>query len=215
MDAIRKELLGFLMILALFALACGLLEEDATEISYEEQIPFSFTVDANQVCPDDMDCEEDAQPAPQDQDLEPIEVADDIDVVEETGREELRDYAGKFESITITEIEYAVSDNSLTFDLPQTTMYVGEPGSESREDDGVVELATIPSVPDGEDEEGTAEVTEANLQPASDLFQSLDFALIMYGEPKIKEGQDLPPSGSAEVDLEIIVEFVANPQTID
>ncbi|MFW5967137.1 MAG: hypothetical protein ACOCV2_06445 [Persicimonas sp.] len=215
MDAIRKELLGFLMVLALFALACGLLEEDATEVTYEEQIPFSFTVDADEVCPDDIDCEEDAQPAPEDQELEPIEVADDIDVVEETGNEELREYAGHFESITVTEIEYDVSDNSLTFDLPQTMVYVDEPGSESREDDGVVELATIPSIPDGEDEEGTAEVTEANLEPASDLFQSLDFAVIAYGEPKIKEGQDLPPSGSAEVDLTIVVEFVANPQTID
>lgn len=215
MDTIRKELLGFLMVLALFALACGLIDEDATEVTYEEEIPFSFTIDANELCAEGEPCDQEEGKAPEDIELEPFEFGEDLDVVEQTGNDKLEEYAGHFESITITAIDYDVSDNDLTFDLPQTTLFVGEPGSESREDEGVVELATIPSVPAGEDDEGSAEVTEANQEPASDLFQSLDFAVITYGEPEIKEGQDLPPSGSADLELAIIVEFVANPQTID
>lgn len=205
----ERQSMIFLAVLAIFSLACGLIDDEDTNITYEEEIPQSFTVNADGLC---QNCPSEQAPAPADQELTPIELAKDIDVVAETGNDKLDDYAGSFRSIEITRIDYKVEGNDLTFDLPPTTLYVGPMGSESKDDEGVVQLATIPSIAAETNKSGTAEVSDSSRSASSDLFKDLKLSSIVYAEPMVKEGQPLPPSGSAKITLTIHVAFTANPQ---
>lgn len=208
----HRQSLIFLVVLAGFSLACGLLDDDATNVSYTEQIPYSFDVDANNLCPQSMDCSQTPTNAPADQELQPIEFASDVDIVEETGNEKLRDFTGVFRSIEVTRIDYKVEGNDLTFDLPPTTLFIGPKGAQSKDDEDVVELATIPTVPAGENKSGAATVSDEGRSASADVFQNLKFAAVVYATPMIKQGQQLPPSGNAKVTLTIHVKFTANPQ---
>lgn len=208
----EKQSLIFLAVLVVFSLACGIIDDEDTNVTYEEQLEQSFTVDANQLCPQDVDCQANQQPAPADQELQPIEVSKDIDVVAETGNQELADVAGSLRAIEITRIDYQVGGNDLTFDLPPTTLYVGPMGSTSKDDDGVVELATIPTVPAGENKSGRAEVSDSSRAASSELFKDLKLSTVVFAQPVVKKDQLLPPSGSADVKLTIHVAFTANPQ---
>ncbi len=202
----------FLAVLVIFSLACGIIDDEDTNVTYEEAIPQSFTIDANQLCPQDVDCSANQQPAPADQALEPVEVVKDIDVVEETGNDKLDDFAGAFRSIEITAIDYKVEGNDLTFDMPDTTIYVGPMGSTSKDDEGVVELATIPSIPAKENKSGSARVSASSRSASSDLFQDLKLSTVVFAQPEVKKDQPLPPSGDAKMTLTIHVKFTANPQ---
>ncbi|MFP4596675.1 MAG: hypothetical protein ACLFVJ_00400 [Persicimonas sp.] len=214
MNGLERQSIGFLIVLAAFALACGLLDDDDTNVTHEEAIPFSFDIDANELCPQDdpaVDCDAE-EDAPTDVELEPIEFAVDIDVVEKTGNEELRDYTNAFRSIEITSIEYQAANNDLNFDLPDTTLYLGPLGSERTDDEGVVELATIPEIAAGQDDSGRATVAQAGRDASSELLQNLEAAAVAYAQPVIEEGEPLPPSGDATMNITINVEFTANPQ---
>lgn len=214
MNGLERQSIGFLIVLAAFALACGLLDDDDTNVTFDEDIPFSFDINANELCPQDnpdVNCDAEGD-APTDVELDPIEVAVDIDVVERTGNEELRDYTGAFRSIEITSIDYQAQNNDLNFDLPDTTLYLGPLGSENTDDEGVVELATIPEIAAGQDDSGSATVAQAGRDASSELLQNLQAAALVYAQPMIEEGEPLPPSGDATMNITINVEFTANPQ---
>jgi hypothetical protein len=208
----ERQSLIFLSVLVIFSLACGLLDDEDTNVSYTEELPQSFTIDANQLCPEGEDCSGNSVPAPADQQLATIEFAGDIDVVEETGRTELRDYAGKFRSIEIVRVDYAVAGNDLTFDLPETKLFLAPMGVDSKDHEDAVELATIPTVAAGTNKNGKAVVAEAGRSASSDLLQNLQLSTIVFAQPVVKEGQDMPPSGSAEMKVTVHVKFTANPQ---
>lgn len=208
----ERQSLIFLSVLVIFSLACGLLDDEDTNVSYTEQIAQSFTIDADQLCPEGQNCSEASVPAPSEQQLDPIEFAAEIDVVEQTGRTELRDYTGAFRSIEIIRIDYAVAGNDLTFDLPPTTLYLAPMGVDSKDHEDAVELATIPTVPAGENKNGKAVVAEAGRSASSDLLQKLQLSTIVFAQPTVKEGQPMPPSGTANMKLTIHVKFTANPQ---
>ncbi len=214
MNGLERQSIGFLIVLAVFALACGLLDDDDTNVTFEEAIPFSFDVNANELCPQDdpqVDCDAEGS-APTDVELDPIEFALDIDVVEKTGNEELQDYTGAFRSIVITSIEYEAVNNDLNFDLPPTTLYLGPLNSENTDDEGVVELATIPQIGAGQDDSGTAPVAQAGQDASNELLQNLQAATLVYAQPVIEEGDPFPPSGDTTMKITINVEFTANPQ---
>jgi hypothetical protein len=202
----------FLSVLVIFSLACGILDDDDTNVSYTEELPQSFAIDADQLCPAGQDCSETSVPAPSDQELAPIEFAADVDIVEETGRTELRDYAGKFRSVEIVRVDYAVAGNDLTFDLPPTTLYLAPKGVDSKDHEDAVELATIPTVAAGANDEGKAVVDDAGRSASSELLQDLKLSTIVFAQPTVKEGQPMPPSGSASMKVTIHVKFTANPQ---
>jgi hypothetical protein len=208
----KRASLIFLSVFVVFSLACGLLEDEATNISYTEQIPLDFPIDADALCPTGTDCTASSTPAPVATPLLPIELAADIDVVELTGNEELRKFTGAFRSIEITGIDYEVRGNDLTFDLPPVKLYLGPHGSDSADDEGVVLLTTIPEVPAGENKSGSAPVSDAGRSASSDLLQDLKLSAVIFAEPVVEEGQPLPPSGSADMDLDINVKFTVNPQ---
>lgn len=213
MNSTTRTSLVFLATLLIFSIACGLLDDEATNIVYQEAVPFSFTIDADQLCVSDaeIDCDAAAQPSPERVELPPVEFAVEVDIVEATGNNDLQSLAGKFRAVEIRSIDYAIQDNSLSFDLPEITLYVGPLGSEDKDSSGVVELATIPATAAGETQSGRASVHPANSSKASELFKSLQFTTIPYAAAVIEEGQLFPPTGQARIRITIHLRLTANP----
>lgn len=208
----KRASLVFLSVFVIFSLACGLLDDEDTNVSYTESIPLNFSVNAGALCPEDVDCANDSTPAPADTPLDSIDIGTSIDVVEMSGNQDLEKFKGKFRSIEITQIAYASKNNTLTFDLPAMTVYMGPAGATSSTDAGVVALTTIPAIPAGDNITGTAPVDDAGRSKSNDLLQELKLSSIIFAEPVVKKDQPLPPSGSANINLDIDLKFTANPQ---
>ena len=213
----KRPVLTLIAILGLFALACGLLDEEAATIEYEEGIPVDFEIDADEICPPDIeldvDCEDDPQESPERIELEPIEFSIDIDIVDATGNDDLRNVTDRLRSLEITSIDYKVTDNDLSFDLPDVDIFVAPLGTEEADDEDAILLTTIPSVPESENVEPAerANVEEANRAEASELFKAMEYAAIPKAQPVVEEGQDFPPHGTAEIELTINIKITANP----
>jgi hypothetical protein len=206
----ERSAVVFLAVISVFALACGFLNEDG-DITFTPGIPVEFTVDANELCPDGQDCSEQQAEAPMDQELAEIETDVNVDVVEQTGNDKLEQYAGNFKSIEIVAIEYEIQNNDLTFDLPESDLYIGPIPAEKTDDEGVAKLATIPTVPAMTNPSGTAQVAQAGREVSSEQLKQLKLSAILQATPVVKQGQPFPPSGSADIKLTIKVKFVANP----
>jgi len=208
----KRASLIFLSVFILFSLACGLLDDDeVTNITHTETIPLSFPINAGALCPSDVDCAGDTTPAPVTTPLDPIDLGTSIDVIELTGNKELGKFKGVFRSIEITQIKYSSLQNTLTFDLPAMTVYMGPQGATSSKDAGVVALTTIPAIAAGSNVNGAVPVTEAGRSKSNDLLQELKLSSIIFAEPVVEKGQPLPPSGSANIKLDIDVKFTVNP----
>ena len=108
------------------------------------EVPLDFPAfDADALCPSTNEaCNQEPVASPESRELEPIDINIDINVADATGVSELSQYAGKFESITVSKIEYEVSPNTLTFDLPELTLYLAPAGTESITDAAAVPFAT-------------------------------------------------------------------------
>ncbi len=206
----KRPFIAFLSLLAIFALACGFLDSEIATVTYEEGLPVTIPIDANELCPEDRDCTEDSEPSPTNVTLKPIEVSHDVDIVEAADGD-LKDIAQRLRSIEITSIDYHTEDNDLTFDIPELDFYVAPEGTDDIDDDGVIPLTTVPVIDAGEDDSGRAPVEEQNLEPASDLFKELKYALLAEAQPVIREGQPMPPSGDADYELTINIRITANP----
>lgn len=208
----KRQIFVLLGVFLVFSLACGWFDDDATNISYTETIPIEFPIDADALCPEELDCAEDSVEAPTDHPLTAIKNGVDLDIIEISGNKKLEDYVGVFRSIEITQIDYEVKDNELSFDLPPVELYLGPLGAESPSDDGVFELTTIPEIAAKTNKAGAAPVSEASRSATNDLLQSLRLATVIYAKPVVKEGQPLPPSGSTELSLKMKIKFTVNPQ---
>lgn len=208
----KRYLISLLTILGLFALACGFLDSEAATVTYERGIPVDFEVDADEVCPPDLECGEgETVDAEEDTELQPIEFAVEVDIVDATGNGDLQNIAQRLRSIEITSIDYAVANNDLTFDLPDIDIYVAPLGVEEADHEDSVHLTTLPSVPAEQNDSGRASVEEQNRGAASELFQELQYNAIPNAHPVVKKGQPLPPSGSADIELVVNIKIVANP----
>lgn len=203
--------------IGLAGLAAGCIFNDddnnPTEVTKEVEIPVDFTIDGDKLCQQasDLDCENpENEQAQQSYPLGTFEVDRDVDIVEKTGRDELEDLSGRFKRITVSKIEYKYKDNNLTFTAPALNFDVGPLEAESRNNEDVVRLTTLPKVPPGENKEGTADVPEENEEAASPYFKQLELSVIPNGDPKVEEGDELPPSGTADVETTIFVKFVAD-----
>lgn len=208
----KRSMIGLIIVLGLSALACGLLDSEMATVTYEEGISFDFEVDADEICPPDVDCDADPPPdAPEDTELEPLEMSFDIDIVDQSESDGMRDVSSRMRSLEITSIDYEVSDNDLSFDLPDIDVYVAPLGTEDADNEDAVHLTTIPSVPAEEDDSGRADVIEANRADSSEIFKELDFTAIPAAQPVVKEGQPLPPKGTANVEMTVNIKITANP----
>lgn len=211
----NRTLALILLSLTLFStLACGWfgdnIEENDLDVTYTADFDFDLPIDAGVLCPG-VDCSSAAVPAPVDRELTPIEVNVDLDIVEQTMKPELADYAGKFKRIQITKITYAATNNSLTFDMPPLELFLGPVGAEKPDDQGVISMATMPVVTKGQNGTFDATINEANRDQLSTLIQSLQVAAIAQATPVVKKGEMFPPSGKLDLKVTIYVTFVANP----
>ncbi len=199
--------------LLLLTTSCGFFTQDDLDVEYTEDFSITLpTIDSAALCPGGEDCSSQAQPVDRDRPLNPIELDVEIDVVEKTGRQALADYTGKFRSINITKIEYAVQDNSLTFDIPEAGIFLAPVGVKTTTDERAVRMATIPITPAGMSvAKGEATINEANAAQLSELIQSLQVTALAQAAPVVKQGQPFPPSGKATLALTVYVTFTANP----
>ena len=200
--------------LVLVTSSCGLIEdEDALDITYPAEIPIEFAIDGSVLCPADpnIDCDGDTVPSDRDIALRPLTFDDDVDIVEATGNTEFQEIADRIKAVNVKSISYAASDNDLNFDLPPIAFHVGPKEAEAHGGSGVVELATIPSIPAGEDTEGVAVVDETSVPALSEIFKTLKLSAIPYATPEVKKGDPMPPRGSATLKLVLRVDLVANP----
>lgn len=208
----KRSLLGLLAVLAVFSLACGLLDSEVATITYQEAIPIELSFDACELTPAGEPCPvENPVQAQEDRDLTPIEIVIPIDLIEATGNDELRDISSRLRTLEITSIDYRVSGNDLTFDLPPLDIYVSPLTINDSDAASAVYLTTIPQVPAGTNVSERASVEEASLEPASDLFKTLEFNALAEAQPRVAEGQDFPPSGSADVVITVNIRITANP----
>lgn len=209
---VAAPLLGFTL---LSILACGWfgedLQEDALDVTYTADFDFDLPLDANALCPTGLDCSEAAVPAPVDRELMPIEINVDLDIVEQTMKPELADYAGKFKRIQISKITYEATNNDLTFDVPPLNLYIGPVGAEKPTDEGVIALATTPVVVKMTNGQLEATINEANRDQISALIQSLQVSAVAQATPVVKKGEQFPPSGKVDLKVTIFVTLVANP----
>ena len=211
----RSTSLLLLSLTVVGLIACGWfgesIQEDDLDVTYTVDFDFDLPVDANVLCPAGADCSAAAIPAPADRELSPIEVNVDLDIVQETGEPKLADYAGKFKRIQISRITYEATGNSLTFDVPPMTLYLGPVGAKKPTEMGVLELATTPTVAKGTNGVQNATINEMNRDKLSALIQSLSVGAIAQATPVVKQGEPFPPSGKVDIKVTIYVTFVANP----
>jgi hypothetical protein len=208
-----------------------------TTVDIPAEIPATFEIDASQACNSAIegidDCDQaGTAPAPMKIELDPIEIDLNVDIVEQTGDKgkRIENAFDRLESVTVTRVDWEVRNNSLSFDLPKTQLHLGPKDATSHDGDGsegVFKLAEIPSVPAGTDESGSTEVDQATQSEVSSLLKGgqqsggdqkdkdpLKFSAIPYTEPVIEQGQDVPPNGSATVEVTIHAEFVATPKSV-
>ncbi len=203
------SLLALLTSVLVFGLACGFLDSEVATVTYEEAIPVTFSVNASQLCTED--CDGPSEPSPQEVELADIELSVPLDLVAATGNEELRTIASRMRSLEITSIDYIVTDNDLTFDLPELELHVAPPNVTSTDHASSVHLTTLPVVAAETDVSTTAPARDEAVEPASDIFKNLDFTALGAGTPVIREGQPFPPSGDADLEMIINIRIVANP----
>lgn len=218
-----RLLTTLLVVTAAGTLGCNFLEDNA-DVTHEVEIPVSFRINGSELCEQaakDYDCSKMPMESPPEKvSLGTMEIEQNIDVVEATGRTELRESAGRFKEITVSKIEYDYTQNSLSFGTPAIDLLVSPKAAtknnySSKFSDQTVQLTTIPSVEPGANESGTADVSSDAEKNASPLFKKLEFSQISKGEPSVGGHDDnrdkVPPGGSAKVDLTMFVKFVANP----
>lgn len=212
MNGHKRSVLALLALLGLSSMACAFLEDNA-DVTYDTEFDFEVPINADELCQQasDIDCSKQTRDSPMTVELGAVEHDQDIDIVEQTGRTELREASSRFKEITITSVDYEATDNSLSFDTPELELHMGPKAATERGDDGVFKLTTLPPISAGKNESGTAPVSSSAESKASDLFKKLKLTAIGRGTPKIKKGQDLPPNGKATVKITMKVRFVANP----
>lgn len=211
-SSLVRPMLILLAVLTAFALGCGLVDSEVATITYNESVVIDVPVNADNLCPPaDPACEGEPVAIDRDVELVPVEFGIDVDVIEATGKPELANLADRLRSIEVTSIKYAAAQNTLSFDMPPTKLYVGPIGRDTHSSQGMVELATIPEIPAGEQKSGTAPVKAANASAASERFKALKFSAVPYSAPTIKRGQNFPPSGQASVKVTINFKITANP----
>lgn len=203
-----------IVVAAVFVGGCQFLEDNA-DVTKNVEIPVSFTIDGDTLC-EESDANVDCQNPPNENaqmsyPLGEFEVDRDVDIVEASGRTELRDLAGRFKKITVSKIDYKFQNNTLTFTTPEISFDIGPKAVSSTDNDKTVQLTTIPPVDPGANPDATAEVSNEAENRASPYFKELEFSALPNGQPRVEEGDEIPPTGSADVESVIHVKFVANP----
>lgn len=207
----KNSLFAALLVLPMLS-GCGLFtgEEDPFDIVFREEVPFTFTMDAANFCPVNVDCNAAEGPAPDRIVLPDFETDIDLDVLAITGSSQLGEVAQRLKSVEIEKVDYVYSNNSLNIETPKISMYVGALNASSRASSVLV--VDVPSAAKGENTSGTAAVPEANRDASSDILKSLQISVIPHMQPApIERQQPSPPKGKVDVEMVMTLKFVANP----
>jgi hypothetical protein len=100
------------------------------------------------------------------------------------------------ELVRVADVAYAVSMNSLTFDVPQIDIYVGPAGITRETDPGVVAIGSTPAIPagtlltDGHIAVGDDSPARATLEDEIRKQQPLTFLIVLA--PRIEAGAPVP-----------------------
>lgn len=196
---------------ALGLAGCGLFDgDDPFDITFTEEVPFSFTIDADQFCPTTLDCDAAEGPAPDRIVLPEVEVDIDLDVLAATGSTQLREVSSRLKSVEVDRIEYAFKDNSLNFKSPEIRFFVAPLNASTRT--AGAEVGSIPQAEPKTNASGTATTTEEQKKAASDTLKTLQISMIPFMKPSpIERNQPSPPKGSTTIEATIHLKFVANP----
>lgn len=190
---------------------CGLFDgDDPFDITFTEEVPFSFTIDADQFCPTTLDCDAAEGPAPDRIELPEVEVDIDLDVLAATGSTQLREVSSRLKSVEVDRVEYVFKDNTLNFKSPEIRFFVAPLNASTRA--AGAEIGSIPQAAPKTNASGTATTTEVQKKAASETLKSLQISVIPFMKPSaIERNQPSPPKGSTEVEVIIHLKFVANP----
>lgn len=211
-----RDLLRVLPLLMLVpATGCGLFsddpDDDPFDVVVKEQVPITFTLDDEALCPPTEDCEATPGPSPAAIDLPPVQIPVQIDVLELTMNDKLTEISGRLKKVEIESIDYEVAPNTLNIPTPDVDVHLAPFTATDIEAQSAFKLATLPSVPAMEEKTGTADVTESAQEQSSELFKALKFTAIAYGDKDIAKDELFPPQGAAEYKLTLNLKFTANP----
>jgi hypothetical protein len=108
--------------------------------------------------------------------------------------------------VRIVDLAYTVPTNSLTFDLPEVTVYVGPEGTTRETDPGVHPIAAMPALAAGATViDPPGHLTLADESPAHDFIEwsvreRLPFVFVMSFAPRLDSGAPIP-AGAVEIVL--------------
>lgn len=211
---------GVLLTAACGVLAgCGIFSEDSDDpfdVVLEESFRIEYQVDASQYCPPGEDCTVEPGPAPDDIVGPEVQKGVPIDIVALTEEPRLRTAAGQVKSVSIKSVDYTVENNTLTVPTSEYRIYLGPIGADTRSASGVLPnpIVTIPRVAGGVNVSDTAQADPATQDAASQLLKSLEVSFIPFTQPVVQKGEPFPPQGSADVFLDVNLEFVVNARDI-
>lgn len=138
----------------------------------------------------------------------PIHYGVPIDLAEQNP--ELADYAeaGLFTETTIDQVTYTVTKNTLTADLNNIQLSVGEPDA-TDPDDGIL-IARIDQIQAMDTPAGDATLFPEDQPKAAEKIQTLDFGVASGTELGVNAGDPIP-DGFIQVDVKLLMTLTADP----
>lgn len=185
--------------LGLFVAAC----EGPVEFTHTTKFPIALNL--NGKFPGEAN-------TPATEDLGPIPIVYQVPVDLATQNPELVEYAesGLFTETTIDQIKYDVISNNANVDFSNIRLAVGPTGAADFGDEGTFVIATIPEVKMGETPNGYAELDPSSAGPVATQVQTLEFAIVSGSDVSVNAGDPIP-SGAVQMDIEMLMTFVADP----
>ena len=102
--------------------------------------------------------------------------------------------ASALSKVSFNYMLYKVEQNTLTFDTPEITVYVGPNTANTTADSGVVKFATIDSIPKGQTPDGQLPATSAGKTALSEFVKNYKtpFKFFVKADLRFPSGSPLP-----------------------
>jgi hypothetical protein len=102
--------------------------------------------------------------------------------------------ASALSKVSFTRMLYRATENTLSFDTPQITIFVGPNGATKTTDAGVVKFATMPAVPKGQKPSGEVNATDQGKAALAGFVQnySTPFKVFVKASLEFQSGDPLP-----------------------
>lgn len=146
------------------------------------------------------------------EDLGPVLILYQVPVDLATQNPELVDYAesGLFTESGVDQITYKVISNTANIDMTNIQLAIGPTEATSLDAENTFLIATIDEIKAGDTPTGMAEVFPDNAAPIATQVQTLKFAIVSGTDVSVNAGDPIP-SGAVQMDVEMLMHFVADP----